>query len=216
MLSVARVVEHIVEDKPFIQEALARGIINYGAMAEEMLSLIEAELKKKVKHAAVMMALRRTAEKLEKKFECKQPFEKAKDLTIVSNLFILTLSKTPETVESIKDAYKLVDFGEDVLTVTEGIHEISIMSNNKYFNDIKKLFGKHYAKNLRAAEKNVASLTITIPKEAIPVPGFFFLVTRALAWENISVIEVVSTNSELTLILAEQDVTRAYNVLRAK
>ena len=38
-----------LEDKPFIQEALARGIVNHAALAESLIPGIERELKKEVK-----------------------------------------------------------------------------------------------------------------------------------------------------------------------
>jgi len=214
MVSIANVVEHIIKDKPFMQEALSRGILNYAALAEQLTPRIEKQLKKKVKHAAVMMALRRTAEKLEKKFKQKLPTEKAKDVTIVSNLFIMTLVKTPETINSIKKLYKWIDVGDDILTVTQGMHEMAIISNNKHFSKINRVFSKDCEKQIKKVIKDVASITISVPRSSIIIPGFFFFITRALAWENINVIEIVSTHAELTLILTEDDVTKAYNILR--
>ena len=37
MVTVAHLVEKIVEQKPFVQEALSRGIINNAALAEELI-----------------------------------------------------------------------------------------------------------------------------------------------------------------------------------
>ena len=49
MVTVAHLVEKMIEQKPFLQESLNQGIINNAALAERLLPQIEKELKKKVK-----------------------------------------------------------------------------------------------------------------------------------------------------------------------
>jgi aspartokinase len=44
--------------------------------------------------------------------------------------------------------------------------------------------------------------------------GIYYLIFKTLAWENINVIEVVSTMSELTIVLDDQEVVRAFNLLQ--
>ena len=65
MPTIAHIAEKMVERKPFIEEAMAQGVINYASLAQILQPEIEKELKKKVKTSAVMMALRRTSEKLQ-------------------------------------------------------------------------------------------------------------------------------------------------------
>jgi len=48
MVTVAHLVEKIIAQKPFLQEALSKGIVNNAALAEELLPEIEKELKKRV------------------------------------------------------------------------------------------------------------------------------------------------------------------------
>lgn len=213
MVTIAHLVEKRIEERPFLQEALRREIINYGALAEELLPEIQKELKKRVKLAAVMMALRRLAEKIESRFEKKLKLDKDLDLTIKSNLASLTVVKNLETINSIKKIYKLVDLGEDMLTVTQGNKEITIIAHKKYLPKIKEIFEEN-KKDIKSMETNLASLSIYIPKAATDIPGFYFLILRALAWDNINIVEAVSTFTELTLIMYEEDVTRGYNCLR--
>ncbi len=49
MVTIARIVEKHIEERPFVQEALSRGIINNAALAEELIPIVEKELKKKMK-----------------------------------------------------------------------------------------------------------------------------------------------------------------------
>ena len=202
----------MIAERPIIQESLARGIINYGALADIIKPDIEKELNKEIKHSAVMMALRRHAEKLERKFEKKIKFNKDTDITIKSNLVEITVEKTPTIFKELEKLYKIVDFSKgDILTITQGNHEVTIISNDKYKDKVLKSLGKE---KIISKIDDLVSLSISLPENAINEYGLFYLVGRALTWENISIVEVVSTFRELTLILKEKDSTKAFNAMQ--
>lgn len=212
MVTIAHLVEKIIEQKPFLQEALSRGIVNNAALAEELKPQIEKELKKEVKFSAVNMAIRRLSEKLEKTFIKKARFDKDSDITIKSDLIEITIYKTEDVQNNIKKLYDLVDFKRgDFLTITQGIHEVMIITNKKYEKEVLELFPK---KSIKKIIKNLSSVTINIPIEAITTVGLFYIVTRALNWENINIVDIVSTLTEMTFIINENDTSRAFDTLK--
>jgi aspartokinase len=212
MVTVSHLVEKIIEQKPFIQEALSNGIINNAALADQMLPEIEKELKKKVKFSAVNMAIRRLSEKLEQSFIVKAKFDKNSDITLKSNLIEITVYKMEDSQEYIKELYSLVDIkGGDFLTITQGLHELMIITNEKYEQKILEMFPN---KLIKKSIKNLSSITINIPEESIETIGLFYIVTRALNWENINIVDIVSTFTEMTFIIKEEDTARSFNVLK--
>jgi aspartokinase len=212
MVTVSHLVEKIIEQKPFIQEALSSGIINNAALAEQMLPEIEKELKKKVKFSAVNMAIRRLSEKLEQSFIVKAKFDKNSDITVKSDLIEITVYKLEDVQKYVGELYTLVDLkGGDLLTITQGLHEVMMITNQKYENKILELFPKRIIKK---SIKNLSSLTINIPEESFENVGLFYIVTRALNWENISIVDIVSTFTEMTFIIKEEDTARSFNVLK--
>ncbi|MBW2967100.1 hypothetical protein KY362_01300 [Candidatus Woesearchaeota archaeon] len=212
MPSISRLVEGEIEEKPFLQEALAKGIINYGALASELQPAIEQELRKPVKHAAIMMALRRISEKLESRAPPKLT-ETHADMIVRSNLFILTLKNDSHIIDIVKKLHNLIDIGEDMLTITQGLREVSIITSMAYYEKIIRIFNNHDAA-IKSVKTDMSTLSLRIPESAIGVSGYYFTVFRLMAWHNICITEVVSTYSELTLLLDDQDVTKAYNILR--
>ncbi|MBS3140305.1 hypothetical protein J4479_04850 [Candidatus Woesearchaeota archaeon] len=213
MVTVSHLAEKIVERKPFLEEALAKGIINYVALAEILRPEIEKELKKEVKTSAIMMSLRRLSEKLEKNFIKQAQIRfKETDITIKSNLFEITVLKSSVIISNIKRLYDLIDFSRgDFLTITHGIYEITIISNKKHKNKIERILEEE--KIVKIID-NLSSLTIKIPIEAVEQIGLFYIVTKALNWENINIIEIVSTLTEMTFILKEDDISQAFNILK--
>jgi len=85
-----------------------------------------------------------------------------------------------------------------------------IITNQKHEPKVLDVFlGSTVKKKIR----NLASLTINIPEESVETMGFFYLVTRTLNWENINIIDIVSTFTEMTFIIKEKDTSRAFEVL---
>ncbi len=211
MASIAQIVEELVLQQPFLADALQRGIVNYGAVAEELLPRVQRETKRLVKHAAVMMALRRFSEKLEQQ-ELKAPRFDRSDITIKSNLFELTVANTKtafDAVHSFRD--KIRHEQGEFLTVTHGLYELTIISNKSHYEDLQHLLKNETVKNTIA---DLSLLTVHIPEDAIGTPGYFYALTKALAWENITVLEIVSTFTELTFALHDKDVPRAYRIVK--
>jgi aspartokinase len=212
MVTIANLVEKIIEEKPFIQEALSKGIINNAALAEQILPRVEKELKKKVKFSAVNMAIRRLSEKLEKTFIKKVKFDKNSHLNIRSNLIEITVFKTNNTPNKLKLLYDVINYDDgDFLTITQGIKEVMIIVDEKHEKEIKQIFSKN---EIKMTLNNLSSITINIPINSIEVQGIFYVVTRALNWENINIVDIVSTLTEMTFILKEDDIAKAFNVLK--
>ncbi len=212
MVTIAHLAGKMIERKPFIEEALSNGIINYGALADSMLPDIEKELKKKVKHSAVMMALRRYAEKARHKLFKKTKFGEDAEIIMRSDLIEATVVKSPDSGDLIKKVYGFVDLRKgDFISVICGVHELSIITNKKHE---KKLMECLKRKDVKNVSKGLSGLTVNIPEESTEIVGLFYMVTRALAWENISIIEIVSTWSEMTYIVKTEYAAFAFNAIK--
>ena len=211
MVTVAHLVEREISKMPYLQEALIRGLINYGSLADELLPKIKEEIGKPIKHSAVMMALRRLAEKLEDKAQKNFKFSTETAITIKSGLFNVAYKKSGNISKAIQRIYETVDVNSgNVLAINLGNHEVTVVSNQKYLPKLKEIMK---GEKLILETKKVAAITLSLSIELMDTPGFFYIVTRALTWENINIHEVVSTPTELTLIVDEAQVMRAYNVL---
>ncbi|MCF6335558.1 MAG: hypothetical protein L3J12_07440, partial [Spirochaetales bacterium] len=64
MESVSSMVKYLLENKPFLLDALSRGILSLGNLASEFKPDIEKALDKEIKETAVVMALRRYGDEI--------------------------------------------------------------------------------------------------------------------------------------------------------
>ncbi|MDP3882187.1 MAG: hypothetical protein Q8Q31_04905 [Nanoarchaeota archaeon] len=207
MVTISRIVEKIIEENAFLEEALSRKIINYVALAEEIKPRIDRELKENAKISAIMMALRRLQEKLGNKFARKAKFSKDSEIFIKSDLFEITVKKSSKTFSVIQEIYPIIDPERDFLTITQGITQVTIIANRRNKEKILKILHKE---KIYKELDDLACLSTTIPMNAIDEAGYFYIITRAFAWEDIALIEIVSTLTELNLIIKEKDVPKAF------
>lgn len=212
MATVSHLVKKLIKEKPFLQEALRQKIISYGNLAEQVLPKIEEELDKKVKHSAVVMALRRYSDELEGEAEPLRKFDFNSELVMKTNIADFSVVKSKTLLANLRQLYSMVDFARgDVLNVILGNYEVSIVISEKYK---EKLTAFLKGEKIIAREFSLTALSINFKGDFLHTPGVIFSIVRRLAWENINILEIVSTKTELTLILTKKDSTKAYESLQ--
>ena len=213
MVTVSHIAKKIVNGQPFVEEALAEGIISIASLAEQMQPKIEKELNKKIKLPAVVMALRRYSEEISSHREKIKKFDYAGEIIIKTNICDFTVVKSPALLEKLKTIYSIVNFERgDTLNVILGNNEVSIIINEKYMEKLAKFLSGEKIFN---KEQGLVALTIVFTSDDfLHTPGIIFNAVRKLAWDNINIYEIVSTMTELTFILNKKDSMKAYDVLQ--
>ena len=212
MVTTSHLVKKLLENKPFLLEGLAKGIISHGNLAEDLKPKIEKELGKKVEDAAIIMALRRYSEELSKKYPVSKKFNFSGEIMIKTNVCDFNVIKTPNLLTKIKSLYNLVDLERgDFLNIIAGNNEVSIVINEKHKDKIIKFLKGEKIIN---KEFDLVALTIIFSKGFIHIPGIIFQAVRKLAWENTNIFEIISTMTELTFIISKKDSMKAYDVLQ--
>jgi len=212
MVTISHIVTKIVDSKPFLQEALAREIISYGNLAEQLHKEVEEEYGKKAKLSAIMMALRRYSEKVQSKLNKKIGFEYKSEILLKSNIIDVSVQKSNSLLEKLEKLYKVIDYGRgDILNIIHGNFEVNIVTNEKHKKDLIKALEGEKILNI---EENLVSLSLSFSKDFLYTPGILYTCARRFFWENINIFELVSTLTELTYIISKKDATKAYNALQ--
>ncbi len=193
-----------------LHEAIEQGIISYGNLAEQLIPEIEEDLNKKVKHSAVVMALRRYAEKIQKL--PKPKFDYNSEIIMKTNLCDISVRKSPALFGKLKKIYSIVNYEKgDALNVIHGNYEVSIISNMRYLEKIKQELKGEKILNI---EKELVSLSLNLSKDFLQTPGIISTASRKLNWENVNIYELVSTLTELTFIVSKKDSAKGYDALQ--
>jgi len=211
MVTVSHLVGNIVSSRPILHDAMEQGIISFGNLAEQLLPEIEQELNKKVKHSAVVMALRRYSENIQKTQQ-KPKFDYNSEIIMKTNLCDISVRKSPSLFNKLKKIYSIVNYEKgDVLNIIHGNYEVSIVSNMRYLEKIKKELKGEKLLNI---EKDLVSLSLSFSGDFLHTPGIISTASRKLNWENVNIYELISTLTELTFIVSKKDSAKGYSTLQ--
>lgn len=210
MVTISHVVQKLVSERIFIQEAMNKKIISYGALARQLKNEIQEELEKPIKVHAIEMALRRYADQLQDKHKTIQ-FDYSSDIIIKTQICDVSVSQSPTLLDKLKKLYDLVKYEKgNLLNIIQGSSEVSIVTNERYKQRLLEILKNE---NILNVEENLISLTMTFSKEFLYTPGVIFNIIRNISWENINIFEIVSTNTELTFIIHKKDTMKGYKAL---
>lgn len=212
MLSIAAKVEQIVTESPFLTEGMTLGLINLSELARQLRPQLESDLWKPVGQAAVVMALRRLSERLPQHGPA-QPIIVARmgELTTRTELTISTYRLSDDSHECQRQLLKLAEpYPGMFVTVTRGVHEMLVVSSRPLVHIVEEAFS---GERLLARMEHLTALTLRLNPETRKTPGVYHDVLKKLAWDKISVVNMMCTFSELTILLDQSQSGAAFSVL---
>jgi aspartokinase len=210
MVTISNIVQKLVDEQVYIQESMDKDIISYASLAKQLLPDVEEELGKPVKKHAIEMALRRYKDQLKQKHKT-VTFDYYSDIIIKTKICDIAVARSPTLLVKLKKLYDIVDFERgDILNIIQGSSEVSIVTNERYKQSLLNILKNE---NILLKEDNLVSLTMTFSKDFFYTPGIIFNIIRNVAWENINIYEIVSTNTELTFIIHKKDAMKGYKAL---
>lgn len=219
MLSIASAAREIISRRPFIEDALSQGIINYNTLASQIQPEIERLIGlKQTKISSISMALRRIGDqykiKITDTINQKLTDFVGSDTSLKYDLFEITYQITSgmNLSDRISKLYNdLTVDPSDFLSITKGRTELTIITNTRNKSSVSEAFKDIKIKNMTS---NLAALTITIPDDSLKIPGLFYYFTKALTLEGLSIVELISTFTEMQFILEEEYISDASRIIR--
>ena len=210
MVTISNIVQKKVGDNVFIQESLYNQIISYAALAKKLQPEISEEMEKPIKRHTIEMALRRYADELKQKHK-QITFDYSSDIIMKTQICDISVCRSPTLFDKLKKLYDIVNFEKgDLINIIQGSSEVSIVTNERYLEKFLNMLKNEKVLNV---ERNLISLTLTFSKDFLYTPGIIFNIIRNIAWDNINIFEIVSTSTELTVIIHKQNAMKGYKAL---
>jgi len=213
MLSIAHKVEQLVSESAFLTEGLTLGLLNLSELARQLRPQLETDLWKPVGQAAVVMALRRLAGRMPA--TCPAPpillTPRMNELTTRNELSVSTFRLSDASHECQRQLLALAEpYPGMYVTVTRGVHEMLVVCSRPLTQMVDQAFG---TERLLARVDNLTALTLRLNPETRRTPGIYHAVLKQLAWDRISVINMMCTFSELTILLEHSQTGAAFAAL---
>ena len=214
MKTIASCDQEIIVASPFLEEGLSRQIINFSALAKDLNEPISKMLRKPVKEGAIMMALRRYQQplKLENSKSLKKAFEELGDITVRSNLSDFTFQNSKTLIDSHAQILDKISSNHQIFyAFTRGMFESNIIISTSEKDSVLKAFKNETQIGL---QEKLSAISIYLPKGNSKIVGLYYQIFKRLAWENITLYEVVSTTNEFTIVVEDYLVDKAFSAIK--
>lgn len=206
MKTITTCVHDIIRHQPFLDDAIARDIVNFSGLAADIQPEVEKEMRKPVKLGSIIMALRRYAPQ-RTKINMKSLREMG-DIVVRSGITEYTFLNS-KTI--IANKAKLLEEVKDQTGVYLNISSNYQESNILVSSTLKNVVEKYFRSEVRVTVKDeLSSITIALPKNSSQTVGLYFYIFKLLAYEGIPVFEMISTSNYFALFLEKEYVNKAF------
>lgn len=219
MKTIAAAVEHYIKTKPFLQTALSEGIINLTSLARVIRKdLVETNVidneQREVRNGAIVMALKRLSTDMEFRSTHRivKILKNIGEIIVRSDLTDYTFLVSETLMNCQAELLQKLQNSKDVFfATTRGVNETNLIISSSAEPLVENIFKKE--RNLYKF-KDLGSISVKLPEENVSVPGIYYFIFQRLAWEGVTLNEVISTTNEFTIVMPESHVNIAFKVIK--
>lgn len=212
-MQIAKAVDILLSSSPYLEEALMDHLINISALARKLKPDVERLTHKSVQESAIIMAISRRPP------ACPFPVSKGirefmrklGDVIVRSGLSDHTFENSatlPACQRQLMDA--IVNDKDVFCTFSQGVMETTVVASSALDEEIKKIFA---GEKRISQQGGLSSVSIRLPRDNTRISGIYYHILKQLAWAGINICEVISTSNEISIVVSEQDVQRAFPIL---
>ena len=217
VLSTPELIRRAIRNDIFIESMLARGLINYSALARTLLPKIRKE-NPKAKFESILIAIQRYAMTIKKPEQIEKALKDVlakTELVMKNDIIQITFERDRKIYESILEASKKIhlEVGE-IFFLIQGSRDISMFLDQHKAQELQHLLEKtiNITKGLAIISLREPSYKMKENELSRQIPGYLSALTTLLAKNNINIAEIASTHSQMIFVIWEKDLVRAYQV----
>ena len=187
-MTIAQDVRSHLRNKPYLLEALEKGIVNLSELSRQIQLELEIE-----NTSAVKAALRRFAAELQKHKQKRE--EKVLQLLKRSGIAVYDRKSVIITTKEIE---------------TKNGLKVDLLEKHVYLLDRSDLPERV---NALVRHENCTMIVVHSPEELEATPGVVAFLATLLAEQNVNIIEFISCWTETIMVVEKKDSLKAYEVL---
>lgn len=134
------------------------------------------------------------------------------EITVQSSLTDYTFLVSETILTKQATLLKEINNNKDVFyTSSRGVNETNIVVSSSMTKTVEEIFKEE---KLLQKLTDLSSITVKLPEENVSVPGIYYFIFQRLAWEGVTMNEVISTSNEFTIIVPEDQIDKAFRVIK--
>lgn len=210
MLKISDAIKEIVDKNSLLRFGMSYRLLNLSQTARFIKPLVEARVKKPVQVTALIMNLSRQQQRMKRKAEEDQ--FKIENIIIRNNLCTMTFFADDAIRDKINKLYAQIRDEKGFMTITQGASEITIIFENSFVDLVNKVVKE----KSKYKNNQICSVGIKFNEKYLEVPGLLYLILQQVALQDINIVEINSTGTELMIYVDEKDAKLAFDTIYGK
>jgi len=206
--SISKTVQNLIDEDLSLQDALQRDYGNYSAIARMLMPKVKEAVNSDVNLESVITSVKRAKANytiLQGKIT---RVVAGSVLTIRTDMAKVSVDKTKKSLEKIRKS--LATFSGEFLQVIEGNSVVTLISDLYSFHKINGIFDKD---DVIDQKQSLATVIIRSQDDITSTPGCVQAFYNAVSRRHINIEETMSCYTETIIVLAMEDVSKAFAAL---
>ena len=206
--SISRIIQSLIDADLSLQDALQRDYGNYSAIARMLNPRVEEILGRHVNLESLITSVKRAKAGYKPLRGRMAKVVAGSVINIRTDVAKVSVEKTKRNLEKIRKT--LVDFPEEFFQVIEGMSAITLVFDQKLFDEICSMFRE---KDVLDKKQNLATIILRSPNEIIHTPGCVLAFYSTVSRRHINIEETMSCFTDTIIVLGMEDVSKAFAAL---
>ena len=205
MISVSDRVKQWLQSHPLHAKFLADGLLNASALARTIKTDIEQEIGDTVTHESLVLSINRQAKLI--KNEATDFDTYIGDISIQSGLSAIVIPNSDLNPEVFAKAITILHKTKEFTLYSKTLLHTTLVSKQAVISELALHLPHTHL------HQTVVALTLRLQGDHTKISGVCSYILQKVALQNISLVEVISSDSELSLIVHKADAKRAVDCL---
>jgi hypothetical protein len=134
------------------------------------------------------------------------------DITVRSSLtdYCFKLSESLLLVQG-KFLTEIKDKKDIFYTSSRGVGESNIVVSSNISSLLEEVFRREICIDKL---DNLSAITVKLPTDNVKIPGIYYFIFQRLSWEGVNINQVISTSNEFTILMDEDSINIAFEVIK--
>ena len=129
-----------------------------------------------------------------------------------SSLSDFTFQNSKTLIKSHSKVLEKINTNQQIFyAFTRGIFESNIIVSSSKKDRLFEVFKDEL---LIGSQDNLSAISINLPKGNSKIAGLYYQIFKRLAWDNVTLYEVISTTNEFTILVEDHLVDKAFSVIK--
>ncbi|MBD3164726.1 hypothetical protein GF323_06005 [Candidatus Woesearchaeota archaeon] len=207
-MSITKIAEQYIQNRPYIQSSLKKGLINYSSLARE---IARAKNLDAGNFDAILIACRRYKEKIAGRGNEKEIVRLLRKSRIeTKNRISVFVIGRDAAIANMQLIEKKIRREKGTFRLVESFSVFTVIVSDEYDADVEKTFGGSILKHTAS----LVEITLKTSEDIETIPGVMSFLYSKLAYAGINVIESMSCWTDTIFLLKEKDLAKAMETLR--